>query len=178
MIFNQTKLRDAFVIELDKFEDERGFFARTWDKTIFEKNGLNPTLVQVNISFNLKKGTIRGLHYQKPPFEEAKLVRCTRGKIFDVIIDLRKNSQTYKDWFGEKLTQENHKMLYVPERFAHGYQTLEDNTEILYQVSQIYSPSSEEGIRWNDPAFKIKWPLKQSTISLKDNSYPNSKFSS
>lgn len=168
MIFNHTTLKDAFLIDVEKREDARGFFARAWDVNEFEKNVLNPNLVQCNISCSNKKGTIRGMHYQKSPHEEAKLIRCTRGKIYDVIIDLRPNSESYKKWEAFELTSENYRLLYVPEGFAHGFQSLEDNTEIFYQVSQFYSPNAERGIRWNDPFFNINWPLEISEISDKD----------
>lgn len=171
MIFIETELEGAYLIELEKLEDERGFFARSWDTKKFEEHGLNPKLVQCNISFSKRKGTLRGIHYQITPYEETKLVRCTKGKIFDVIIDLRKKSKTYKKWEGFILSEDNHKMIFVPESFAHGIQTLEDNTEVLYQVAQFYSPKAERGIRWNDPFFKIKWPLTPTVISKKDSKY-------
>lgn len=170
MIFNKTKLKDAVLIDIEKKEDFRGFFARSWDTKIFEENDLNPNLVQCNISLSKKKGTIRGMHYQKPPNEEAKLIRCIRGKIYDVIIDIRSQSETFKQWEAFELSSDNYRMLYVPEGFAHGFQSMEDNTEIFYQVSQFYAPDSERGIRWNDLAFNIKWPLKVSDISEKDKS--------
>jgi dTDP-4-dehydrorhamnose 3,5-epimerase len=170
MIFNKTSMDNAFTIDLDRKEDNRGFFARSWDVKNFEENGLNPKIVQCNISYTKKKGTIRGMHFQKSPYEEAKLIRCTKGKIFDVIIDLRKNSKTYKKWESFKLSSTNFKMLYVPEGFAHGFQSLKNDTEILYQVSQFYSPEAESGIRWNDPHFDIRWPIEISEISDKDNS--------
>ncbi|QUC64784.1 dTDP-4-dehydrorhamnose 3,5-epimerase [Nitrosopumilus sp. K4] len=173
MIFTKTSLPDAFVIELDKKEDTRGFFARAWDAKIFEEHGLNPKISQCNISHTKQKGTIRGMHLQKKPFEEAKLIRCTQGKIFDVIIDLRKDSPTYKQWESFELSSTNFKMLYVPEGFAHGFQSLENHTEIFYQVSQFYSPGSEIGVRWNDPTFNISWPLEVSEISEKDRSIPD-----
>ena len=175
MLFKESKLKGAIVIEIEKLDDERGFFARSWDKTIFEKNGLNSNLVQCNISFNFKKGTLRGLHYQAPPFEEAKLVRCTRGRLFEVMIDLRKNSETYLKWEGLELSADNYKMLYIPEGFALGFQTLEDNTEVFYQMSQFYNANSVRGIRWDDPLINISWPLQPTVISKKDLSY--SKFS-
>ena len=171
MIFNETGLKNAFLIELEKKEDERGFFGRSWDTKIFEENGLNPKIVQCNVSLSRKKGTLRGMHYQIAPFEEAKLIRCTKGKIYDVIIDLRKESSTFKKWASFELSSINHKMVYVPEGFAHGFQSLEDETEIFYQVSQFYNPEFERGIRWNDPAFNIKWPLEEKIISDKDNSW-------
>jgi dTDP-4-dehydrorhamnose 3,5-epimerase len=171
--FAETKLRGACIIEIEKLKDERGFFARTWCRKEFEAHGLTSSVVQANVSFNKKKGTLRGMHYQIAPYEEAKLVRCTRGAIYDVIIDLRPGSPTYKQWFGVDLTAENYQMLYVPENFAHGFQTLSDNTEVTYQVSQFYTPGSERGIRWDDPAFSISWPLKIQVISDKDTSWPD-----
>ena len=171
MIFTETILKNAYIIELEKREDHRGFFARTWDKKEFEEHNLNSNLVQCNVSFSKKCGTLRGMHYQKNPFEESKVIRCTKGKIFDVIIDLRSSSSTFKKWFGVELTEENYKMLYVPEGFAHGFQTLEDNSEIIYQVSEFYTPKSELGIHWNDPAFNITWPIEEKTITEKDNSW-------
>ncbi|MCG2722930.1 MAG: dTDP-4-dehydrorhamnose 3,5-epimerase [Thermodesulfovibrionales bacterium] len=174
MIFQETHLKGAFVIELEKIEDNRGFFARAWCKREFEVHGLNSRLVQCNLSFNKDQGTIRGMHYQGTPHEEAKLVRCTRGAIFDVIIDLRRGSVTYLKWIGVELTAENRKMFYVPENFAHGYQTLEDNSEVLYQVSQFYSPGAERGVRWDDPTFAIEWPETDNLIiSEKDNNWPD-----
>ena len=171
MIFTQTILKNAYVIELEKREDHRGFFARTWDKKEFEEYNLNSNLVQCNVSFSKKCGTLRGMHYQKKPFEESKVIRCVKGKIFDVIIDLRSSSSTFKKWFGVELTEENYKMLYVPEGFAHGFQTLEDNSEIIYQVSEFYTPNSELGIHWNDHAFNITWPIEEKIITEKDNSW-------
>jgi dTDP-4-dehydrorhamnose 3,5-epimerase len=171
MIFTETILKNAYVIELEKREDHRGFFARTWDKKEFEEHNLNSNLVQCNVSFSKKCGTLRGMHYQKKPFEESKVIRCVKGKIFDVIIDLRSSSSTFKKWFGVELTEENYKMLYVPEGFAHGFQTLEDNSEIIYQVSEFYTPKSELGIHWNDPAFNITWPIEEKIITEKDNSW-------
>jgi dTDP-4-dehydrorhamnose 3,5-epimerase len=168
MIFTETKLKGSFIIELEKYEDARGFFARSWDQKQFEENGLNSKLVQCNISFNKKKGTLRGMHYQIAPHQEAKLVRCTKGRIFDVIIDLRQNSSTFKEWFGVELNSENHKMLYVPEGFAHGFQTLANNSEVFYQVTEIYAPDCARGILWNDPVFKISWPLQPLVISQQD----------
>ena len=171
MIFTETKLKGAFIIELELREDERGFFARSWCRQEFEVHGLNIRLAQCNISFNKRKGTLRGMHYQLAPHAEAKLVRCTRGAIYDVIIDLRPDSSTFKQWISLELSAENHRMLYVPEGFAHGYQTLENNTEIFYQVSEFYHPESERGVRWDDPVFGIEWPLSMKIISAKDQSY-------
>jgi dTDP-4-dehydrorhamnose 3,5-epimerase len=171
MTFIETKLNGAYVIEIQKLEDTRGFFARTWCKNEFERHSLISHLMQANISFSKKKGTLRGMHYQIAPNQESKLVRCTKGAIYDVIIDLRPNSLTYKQWLGTELTAENYKMLYVPESFAHGFQTLENDTEVIYQVSQFYAPQSERGVRYNDPAFGIKWPVDVQVITDKDNNW-------
>lgn len=173
MIFKETKLKGAFVIEIEKREDERGFFARTWCQQEFAEHGLNFSLAQANIGFSRKKGTLRGLHYQVAPHQEAKLVRCTAGAIYDVMIDLRPASLTYQQWFGIELTADNHRMLYVPEGFAHGYQTLADDTEVFYPVSQFYAPGAERGVRYNDPTFEIEWPLEVQVISEKDKNWPN-----
>jgi len=174
MIFTETPLSGAFVIDLQKREDERGFFARVWCKNEFEARGLNSQLVQANVASSRKEGTLRGLHYQVVPYEEAKLVSCTRGSIFDVIIDLRPSSRQFKEWFGIELTAKNNRMLYVPEGFAHGYQTLDDNTEVFYLVSQFFYPTHERGVRWDDPSFKIAWPKTQTRIvSEKDQSWPD-----
>ena len=171
MTFTETKLNGAYVIEIQKLEDARGFFARAWCKNEFERHGLISHLMQSNISFSNRKGTLRGMHYQIAPNQESKLVRCTKGAIYDVIIDLRPNSLTYKQWLGTELTAENYKMLYVPESFAHGFQTLENDTEVIYQVSQFYAPQSERGVRYNDPAFGIKWPVDVQVITDKDNNW-------
>jgi len=171
MIFNHTTLNDAFLIDIEKKEDSRGFFARAWDIKEFQQNGLNTNLMQCNISRSKKKGTIRGMHYQKYPHQEAKLIRCTKGKIYDVIIDLRPNSKSYKKWEGFELSSDNYKLLYVPEGFAHGFQSLEDNTEIFYQVSQFYTPEAEAGIRWDDSTFNISWPLSSYIVSEKDSTW-------
>ena len=173
MIFKETKLKDAYLIEIEKLEDRRGFFARAWCQREFEAHGLVSRIVQANISYNRKKGTLRGLHYQVAPYAETKLVRCTRGAIYDVIIDLRPDSPTYMQWLGVELTAENYKMLYVPEGFAHGFQTLADETEVTYQVSQFYTPGAEGGVRYNDPAFGIEWPLAVQVISDKDQNWPD-----
>jgi dTDP-4-dehydrorhamnose 3,5-epimerase len=173
MKFTETKLKGAYIIDIEKIADARGFFARAWCQTDFEKHGLNPRLVQVNVAFNHKKGTLRGMHFQRAPNQECKLIRCTRGAIYDVIVDLRKDSPTYRQWIGVELRPDNYRMLFVPEDFAHGYQTLEDDTEVTYQVSQFYAPKSEGGARYNDPAFGIRWPLEVSVISEKDKSWPD-----
>ena len=168
MKLSETKLQGVYVIKIEKLEDERGFFAQTWDKEFFKSNGLNSDLVLCNISFNKKKGTVRGLHYQAPPYEEAKLVRCTHGRIFEVMVDMRKNSKTFLQWDSVELDSQDYRMLFVPEGFALGLQTLEDNTEVCYQMSQLYNPEYFRGIIWNDKTLKITWPLKPSVISEKD----------
>ena len=173
MIFAETPLPGAYVIELDKHEDERGFFARSWCAREFAAKGLDPHLVQCNVSFNKLKGTLRGLHYQIPPHAEAKLVRCTKGSLFDVIVDLRKASPTFLRWFAIELTAANHRMLYIPNLFAHGFQTLEDDTEIFYQMSEFYEPAASKGLRWNDPKLSINWPAADRTMSQKDQAYPS-----
>ncbi len=173
MLFTETQLTGAYIIEIEKLKDNRGFFARSWCQNEFEKHGLNARIVQANVSYNKKKGTMRGMHYQKAPYEETKLVRCTRGAIYDVIIDLRPTSPTFTQWIGVELTAGNYKMLFVPENFAHGFQTLTDDSEVIYQVSQFYTPGSESGIRWDDPAFKINWPVEIQVISDKDKSWSN-----
>ena len=172
MKFRETKLPGAFVIEPKKIEDERGFFARAWSQTEFEERGLNPRVVQSNLSYSRKKGTLRGLHYQITPYEEARLVRCIRGAILDVMIDLRLDSPTYMQWIGVELTAANRKMLYAPEGFAHGFQTLEDDSEAFYQVSAFYCPEAERGVRWDDPTFGIVWPVAVSCVSEKDRRWP------
>jgi dTDP-4-dehydrorhamnose 3,5-epimerase len=173
MIFIETELKGAFVIEPERLEDERGFFARTWCTQEFEAHGLNPNLVQCNISFSKKKGTIRGMHYQAPPYEEAKFIRCTTGAIYDVIIDLRPDSKSFMHWIAVELPAESRKMIYVPEGFAQGCQILMDNTEIYYQMSEFFAPEYARGLRWNDPLFNINWPQKVTTISVKDQNWPD-----
>lgn len=173
MKFIETRLSGAFIIAPDLIEDERGFFARTFCRHEFENHGLNPDLVQCNIAFNKIKGTLRGLHYQTKPHAEVKLVRCTTGAIYDVIVDLRPESPTFRQWFAADLSDKNHQMLYVPDGFAHGYQTLASQTEVFYQVSTFYHPASERGVRWDDPAFGIEWPLPVTDISKKDASHPD-----
>lgn len=171
MIFQETKLKGAYIIDIKPFEDERGFFARAWCQREFEEHGLATQVVQVNLSHNKQKGTLRGMHYQLDPHAEAKMVRCIRGSIYDVIIDLRPDSPTYREWVGVELSASNHTMLYVPENFAHGFQTLEDDVEVLYQVSEFYTPGAERGIRYDDRAFNIEWPLDVTVISAKDSSW-------
>jgi dTDP-4-dehydrorhamnose 3,5-epimerase len=173
MIFTETKLKGAFIIEPEKLEDDRGFFARTFCQKEFAAYGLNTNFVQCNISFNKKKGTLRGMHYQVAPHQEVKLVRCTRGAIYDAIIDLRPGSSTCKQWVAVELTATNCRMLYIPEGFAHGFQTLEDNTEVFYQMSEFYYPESARGVRWDDPELNIEWPYCLPILSDKDRSYTN-----
>ena len=175
MLFRETKLLGAFVIELQKHEDERGFFARSWCRREFEAHGLDPRTAQCNVSFNKVKGTLRGMHYQVAPCTEAKLVRCTRGAIYDVIIDLRRESVTYKQHVSEVLSSNNYKAVFVPEGFAHGFQTLEDNSEVIYQMSAFYSPEHQRGLRYNDPAFRINWPIDATVISDRDRNYEDFK---
>ena len=173
MFFQETALVGAYIIDADMHHDDRGFFARTWCRNEFAERGLNPRLVQCNISFNLKKGTWRGMHYQLAPHEEAKLVRCTMGAICDVIVDLRPDSPTFKQYVTVELSAKNRRMLYIPERFAHGFVTLEDNSEIFYQMSEFYAPESARGFRWNDPVFAIDLPFGISVISERDRNYPD-----
>jgi dTDP-4-dehydrorhamnose 3,5-epimerase len=173
MIFTETKLKGAHIIDIERIEDPRGFFARSWCQREFDMHGLNRKIVQCNISFNAKKGTLRGMHYQVDPFREAKVIRCTMGSVYDVIVDLRLDSPSFRQYFGIVLTPENRKMLYVPEGFAHGFLTLEDNTEVFYQMSEFHAPEFARGFRWNDPAFNIEWPYDVYVISDRDRNYPN-----
>jgi dTDP-4-dehydrorhamnose 3,5-epimerase len=169
--FTETRLKGAYIIQPEIMSDERGFFARTWCVREFESCGLESRIVQCNISYNLRKGTLRGMHYQAPPFEEDKLVRCTKGAIHDVIIDLRRNSETCGKHISVALNMENRTMLYIPKGFAHGFLTLEDDTEVHYQMSGFYAPECARGFRWNDPALGIEWPSEIRVISEKDRSY-------
>jgi dTDP-4-dehydrorhamnose 3,5-epimerase len=172
VIFIETKLKGAYVIEPERLEDERGFFARTFCVQEFEAHGLNPRVVQCSISYNKKKGTLRGMHYQVAPHAEVKIVRCIRGSIYDVIIDLRPESPTFKQWVAVELTVDNRHMLYIPEGFAHGFQTLEGNTEVFYQMSAFYVSQSARGIRWNDTEIGIVWPETANRIvSIRDQNY-------
>src|SRR5712692_1495193 len=175
MKFIETELKGAYVIEPERIEDERGFFARTFCEREFAAHGLETRFVQYSISFNRRKGTLRGVHYQAPPREEAKLVRCTLGAIYDVIIDLRPASPTFKRWISAELSARNRRMLYVPQGFAHGFQSLEDETELFYQISAYYAPESARGVRWNDPAFGIVWPVPDVICSERDFSYTDFK---
>jgi len=172
MKFNETSLSGVFLVDLDLMTDERGFFARTYCNKKFLQHGLNPCSEQCNISYNLKKGTLRGMHFQIAPHAEAKLVRCIRGSIFDVVIDLRPDSATFEQWIGVELSEKSPKMLYIPEGCAHGFQTLEDNTEVFYQMSYPFVPEASRGVRWDDPHFQVVWPSGERIISLKDQNYP------
>jgi dTDP-4-dehydrorhamnose 3,5-epimerase len=171
MRFNPTPIAGAYVVELQLIEDERGFFARSYCKDEFIAHGLNPNLPQCNISFNKAKGTLRGMHYQTAPYAEAKLVRCTQGAIYDVIIDLRPESPTFKRWYGVELTAANRNALYIPEGLAHGFQTLQDASEVFYQMCESYHPENSKGVRWDDPAFAITWPLPGPVMSERDRQY-------
>jgi len=171
--FEETRIRGVFEIRLELKHDERGFFARSWCQKEFESHGLNSKLVQCNVSFNTRKGTLRGMHYQAAPYAEAKLIRCTRGAIYDVVVDLRRESPTFTSWIAVLLTAENRNMVYVPEGCAHGFLTLEDGSEVFYQMSEVYMAESARGVRWDDPAFQIKWPGKVNMISERDRCYPD-----
>ena len=173
MIFTETALSGAFVLDVERFEDVRGFFGRTWCARDFAAHGLDPNLAQVSISYNRQRGTLRGMHLQLPPFAEAKLVRCTQGAIYDVIVDLRRDSATFGRWTGVELTAANRRALYVPKGFAHGFQALSDDSEVLYMISEFYAPESARGIRWNDPALAIEWPEPVTMMSEKDGLYPD-----
>lgn len=173
MIFSETPLSGAWVIDIEPLEDERGFFARTFCREEFETHGLDPTVVQSSVSFNQQERTLRGMHYQAPPHEEIKVVRCTAGAVFDVIIDLRPHSPTFTQWHAVTLSAENRTMLYIPGGFAHGFLTLEDHTEVLYQMSEFYYPDSARGVRWNDPTFAVEWPAEPRLISNRDRGYPD-----
>jgi len=173
MILRETKIAGVFEIQIEPKTDERGFFARTWCREEFEAHGLNERLAQCSISFNPRKGTLRGMHYQVAPYEETKLVRCTRGAIYDVVVDLRPQSSTFRNWIAVVLTSENCSMVYVPKGCAHGFLTLEDATEVFYQISETYNLESARGVRWNDPAFGIAWPEKITLISARDQNYPS-----
>jgi dTDP-4-dehydrorhamnose 3,5-epimerase len=170
--FLSTPLAGAYLVELEPIEDERGFFARSFCQNEFRALGLDPVVAQCNVSFNRRRGTLRGLHYQAEPYAEAKLVRCTRGAIWDVIVDLRRSSPTARQWFAVELTAENRWSLYVPAGFAHGFQTLVDDTEVFYQMSEFYHPEAAYGIRWDDPALAIPWPIKDAVVSPRDRAFP------
>lgn len=173
MIFKDTKLPGVFEISLEPMTDERGFFARSWCHREFEQHGLNPVIAQCNVSFNEKKGTLRGVHFQAEPYPEDKIVRCTRGAIYDVVVDLRPESPTFKSWIGVFLTAANRQMVYVPRGCGHGLLTLEDQSEVHYQMSEFYHADLSRGVRWNDSAFQIEWPNQPRVMSERDRSYPD-----
>jgi dTDP-4-dehydrorhamnose 3,5-epimerase len=173
MIFTELELKGAFLIEVKKIQDDRGFFGRAWCQKEFEEHGLNGNVKQINTSLTLKKGTIRGMHYQVDPYQETKFIRCTRGRIYDVIIDLRPDSPTFMKWVGNELSADNYKMVYVPGNFAHGFVALEDQSEVYYPVTEFYTPGAERGIRFNDRAFNIQWPIPIEVVSEKDASHPD-----
>lgn len=172
MIFTETILNDAYIIEPEKIEDHRGFFARTFCIRECQEHGIDFKPMQANLSYNRKKHTLRGIHFQAPPFEEAKLVQCIKGAIHDVIIDLRANSSTFNKWTAVELSDSNNKMIYIPKGFAHGFMTLRDETEVSYLMSEFYTPGVDRGIRWDDPAFNIVWPFDIAVISDKDSNWP------
>jgi dTDP-4-dehydrorhamnose 3,5-epimerase len=173
MIFKPTSLVGAFIVEPELHRDVRGFFARTWCREEFAARGLNPTLAQCSLSFTERRGTVRGMHYQDAPHQEAKLVRCARGAVHDVIVDLRPHSPTFRHHFAVELRRGSYRMLYVPEGVAHGFQTLEDDTEVAYQISEFHRPEAARGVRWDDPAFAIPWPEPVRLVSDRDRSYPD-----
>jgi dTDP-4-dehydrorhamnose 3,5-epimerase len=173
MTFTPLKLSGAFLLEIEPIEDDRGFFARTFCRHEFERRALDPGVAQCNLSFNRRQGTLRGMHYQSPPNAEAKLVRCVRGAAYDVILDLRPTSPTYCRWVTVVLTPNDYRLLYIPHGIAHGFQTLQDQTELFYQMSEFYAPSCARGVRWNDPAFGIEWPYPDPILSEQDRSYPD-----
>jgi dTDP-4-dehydrorhamnose 3,5-epimerase len=173
MLFRETPFAGAFVVEAQRLEDERGFFARTWDRGKFAEQGLDPNLVQTSLSYNRNRGTLRGMHFQYPPHSESKLVRCVRGSVYDVIVDLRPHSATFLQWFGTELTEDNLWALFVPKGFAHGFQSLQDDSLVHYQMSDAYAPAAAGGLRWNDPAVGIVWPLPVSVIAERDAGYPD-----
>jgi len=173
MKFTETRISGVYAIDLEPIVDDRGFFARVWCQRELEQTGLTASTVQVNVGYSHYRGTLRGLHFQKAPHQEAKVVRCTRGSIFDVVLDLRADSKSFTDWISRELTATNRRMLYVPEGCAHGYQTLEDDTEIMYHTSTFYVPEAATGVRYDDDAFGIEWPLPIRVISGQDASWPN-----
>jgi dTDP-4-dehydrorhamnose 3,5-epimerase len=173
MTFVETPIAGAVVVEIERYHDERGFFARSWCAREFEARGLNTCLVQCNVSRNHRRGTLRGMHYQLAPHAEVKVVRCTKGAVYDVIVDLRTESPTFLRHFGIEMTAENHRALYIPEGVAHGFITLADDAELFYQMSAYYAPEAARGVRWNDPAFAIDWPEPVTVISARDRDYPD-----
>jgi dTDP-4-dehydrorhamnose 3,5-epimerase len=171
MLFTETQLQGAYIVDLQLLGDDRGFFARTWCQREFSEHGLDAGMVQCSLSYSMRKGTLRGLHYQEPPFAETKLVRCTHGAIYDVIVDLRRGSETFLQWIGVELTAQNRRALVVPKGFAHGFQTLCDDTEVFYQMSEFHAPEAARGIRCNDPLLGISWPEEVTSISPRDREY-------
>lgn len=173
MIFTETKLKGAFILEIKKNEDDRGFFGRSWCSKELEDHGIHSRICQINTSRTLKKGTIRGMHFQADPYQEQKFVRCTRGRIYDVMVDLRPESPTFLKWVGTELSADNYKIAFVPENFGHGFVSLTDDCEVYYPVTQYYTPGAERGFRWDDPLIKIVWPVDIVHISDKDKSHPD-----
>lgn len=173
MTFTSTPIHGLFEVSMQLHADERGHFARSWCKREFEENGLDPRLVQCSVSFNRRRATLRGMHFQVEPYPESKLVRCSRGAIFDVALDLRPTSSTYCHWFGAELTADNYKALFIPPGCAHGFISLEDSTEVYYQMSEFFHPDLSQGVRWNDPAFSIQWPLEPVVMAERDRTYPD-----
>ena len=173
MKFNSTRFDELHTVDINRLEDERGFFGRAFCSQEFDEMNLESSVSQINVSYNRAAGTLRGMHYQKSPFQETKFIRCIRGSIYDVVIDLRKDSPTYCQSFGVELNDKNRTALFVPKDFAHGFVSLQDDTEVIYMVSQFYVPNAEEGIRWNDPLFSIDWPIDPVVVSSKDNSWPD-----
>lgn len=173
MHFSETRLKGAYLVDIEPREDARGFFARSWCRREFEERGLSPLLVQASVSYTRHIGTLRGMHYQAAPYAEAKLVRCTRGAIYQVVIDLRPTSATYRRWVGVELRARQYRMLYIPEGLAHGFQTLEDDVEVTYQMSEFHTPEAERGVRYDDPVFAVRWPLPVRTISDRDRTWPD-----
>ena len=173
MRFSETRLKGAYLVDIEPLEDARGFFARSWCRREFEERGLLPLLAQASLSYTRRKGTLRGMHYQAAPFSEAKLVRCTRGAIYDVVIDLRPGSATYRQWVGVEMRAREHRMLYIPEGLAHGFQTLEDDVEVTYQMSEFHTIEAERGVRYDDPVFSVRWPLPVQAISDRDRAWPD-----
>jgi dTDP-4-dehydrorhamnose 3,5-epimerase len=171
MIFTETKIKGVYFIELEPLTDERGFFARSFCKEEFRKHGLDIDIVQCNISYNKKKGTLRGMHYQLPPYEDAKILSCTKGLIYDVAVDMRRDSPTYCQWVASELSEENFKMMYIPNGCAHGFQTLEDETIVYYQMTGFYHPECASGVRWDDPKIRIEWPITEKILSKKDSHF-------
>jgi dTDP-4-dehydrorhamnose 3,5-epimerase len=170
--FQESPLAGAFSVEIDRLEDERGFFARSYSAPEFAARGLAASMPQSSVSFNTRRGTLRGMHYQAEPHAEDKLVRCTAGAIYDVIVDLRPDSKTFRGWFGIELSAANHRSLFVPKGLAHGFMTLHDDTEVLYMISVPYAPGFERGVRWNDPLLGISWPMPPTLVSARDAAYP------